>query len=71
MKFHEHALSSDGRRGRQEMGDMICAPGRYERKIATFVDRHVFLSSGYSGKAAPFHQLSNLFPLRINGLDTT
>ena len=43
MKFHEHALSSDGQTGKEEMGDMIAAPERYECKIATFVD----LSSGY------------------------
>jgi hypothetical protein len=41
-KFHEHELSSDGQRGREDVGDMIGAPERYECKMATFVDRYIF-----------------------------
>jgi hypothetical protein len=46
MKFYEHALNADGQSGREEMGDVIGAPYRYEWKIVTFVDRYIFLSSG-------------------------
>jgi hypothetical protein len=51
-KLHEHALSSDGQRGREEMGDVILirAQERCECKPATFVD----LSSGYKWGSSAF-----------------
>jgi len=67
MKFYEHALNADGQSEREEMGDVIGTPERYEFKITTFVDRYIFYHQDTSGEAAPFHQLSNVFPLRING----
>ena len=36
MKLYEHALNADGQNGREEMGDVIGAPQRYECKIAPF-----------------------------------
>jgi hypothetical protein len=49
------------------MGDVICAPEGYECNIATFVKRYIFYHQVTSGETASFHQLSNVFPLRING----
>jgi hypothetical protein len=43
-KFHDHALSSYGQRGKEEMGDIVGAPERYECQVAMFVS----LSSGYN-----------------------
>ena len=67
MKCNEYALNANEQSAREEMGDVIGAPERYECKIATFVDRYISLSSGYNWGSSAFPPLSNVLPLGING----